>query len=444
MAGAFVTGDVPYVEPSGSLGTHTLVSDQIDLNNERTDSFVELFTAAIENVTSVAAYSPDYEDLVKEIKPLAIPAFPDRPTIDTELNTNWPSMDIANPVHLAVNIDTDFVEPPVPDSLNPYFDYIPGEYYSKIWEPLSVALLSDLVSGGTGLTESVYSGIVDRHDEARRRTDDAARVALGRRFGGPGALMPSGALLAATHELEEDIRRGKKDSLNEILTKDFDLADTNTRFTKGLLQTVEAMLRADHDSKESRLFGIASTSKELTIRIYEENAKIYNYHWEGIKIKMEAAKIEADVIIAANKSEDENFKSKAMVLETRVNAIVSQNKGITDAAMAESNIYTSGIQGVAIEINALISEIQVQKDLYLADLQAVLGKEGLNLQAYTSANDLNAEKLVSLAQMLSQAVASALGMTNTGMSIGATNSSSSRHGYTLNNSLSESHSTSEE
>lgn len=439
MAGAFVTDDVPYTSPQGSA-SYTLVSDQISQNNAKADSFVLNFQQAAENVTATELYSPDFSELEKNIKDLALPRMPTKPNISVALDNNWPSTAIQEPAHQDVKVDINFEDPTVPDSLSPDFNYTPGTYYSKIWTPLCDALLGDLVSGGTGLTEAVYQGIIDRSNEARRRNDDAARLALNRKFGGPGALMPSGAYMSAVSELEEDIRRGKRDTLNEILIKDFDLADANTKFVKSLLQTVEQMLRTDYNSSEERLFNIASGAKELAIKIYEQNAKIYNSKWEGLRVKFEVAKLEIDAKIAANASADDNYKTRAAVLDTRVNAIASKNKSITDSALANASVYNSELQGVAIEINALISEIQTQKDLYLADLQAVLGKEGLNLQAYTSASELNSEKLVALAQMFSQSVASALGMTNTGITYGTSYGRTQSHNFSLSNSLSESHS----
>jgi predicted aspartyl protease len=431
------TDDVPYFEPQAS-GGFQLVTDQIDENNSKADEFIELFVTALENLGETEEYSPDFSELVKEVKELVLPKFPDRPNIDTTLNTDWPSMDIQEPTFYDVPLPPDYVFPDAPDSINPYFEYSPGEYNSLLWRPLRNALLKDLEQGGTGLTEEVYAAILDKEVSARQDDNDGQRIRLDRLLGSTG-MMPSGVSATARIELENRITRDNKTALETILIKDFDLAVQNTQFTKSLCQTVEEMLRSDFNSKEERLFNIASASKELTIRIYEANAGIYNSKIEGVKLKLETAKARADIIIERNRSESEVFKSRAEVLQSKIDAISSQNKAITEAATAEANIYSTDVQAVATEINALIREVEVSRDDMIAEINKVLGKEGLNLQSFSSVNELKTEKLVSTARLLAQAVASALGMTNTGLNYGTSYNRSQSHSFGLSNSRNESY-----
>lgn len=442
MGGAFVTEEVSYIPPVDA-GNYVLITEQINKSNETTDNFIQYFQDAADNITAVESYSPDYSELESTIKELRLPSAPNRPSIPISLQ-DFPDTEINSPVHQDIKVNFELDEPVAPNGLNPDFEYTPGTYFSKIFPLLQDALLADLANGGTGLTESAYQGIIDRYEEARRQQDDAARLALNRKFGGPGALMPSGAYMSAELELEENIRRGKKDSLNAILVKDFELADANAKFTKELLQSIEEMLRTDFNSSEERLFNIAAGAKEVAIKIYEQNARIYNARWEGEKVKFEAARLNIEALIAANASADENFKTRANVLDTKVKAVAARNKSVTDSAVAKSDIYKNEMQGYAVEANALIEEVRESKDKYLADLKYIIDKEGLNLEAYTSSNALNAEKTVSLAQLMAQAVASSLGMINTGLSMGQSQANSNSHSYHLGSSLSETHSYSEE
>lgn len=437
--GSIVVG-VPYEDASLS-SPYTLITDRITESDVLTADFKSDLETAIGNLGSALQYTPDFETLEKNIKDLLLPQIPSAPEISLSLNNNWPNTNIPNPVIKDVNVPTGYTNPEAPDALDTTFDYTAGTYDSQLWPPYLQALLSDLATGGTGLTEQVYQGILDREVESRRIINDRARQRLDRQFGpSSGSMMPAGAYLTAVQELEEDIRLQDIDALRTVMIKDFDLADQNTRFTKDLIQRVEAMLRGDFISREDLLFRIASTSKDLALRIYEQKISVFLAQWEGVKAQLEAAKIQADILISRNNGEVETFKARAQVLEAKISAIAAENQAKTDAASAKAGIYATQVQALGVESNLLIEEVRISLEVFKTNLNEIISKEGLNLQAYQSAKELDAEKATAIGRFSAQSVASSLQMTSTslGYSYGANESISHRYGLT--NSLSESYS----
>jgi len=449
MSGVLGIENVPYkASDINAYAARELVESQLDYSNAKADFFVGQLDTAITHLGDAQSFVPDFgplEDPLGNLKKrplnLILPALPNAPDLTVKLNNKWPVWAEGDPHIRTVDPSVPYDDPIAPNPLDQSFIYTAGEYSSDLIEPLQKALLKDLVEGGTGFTEMAYDAVLSRESESRRKINNRRRVAVDR-ICGAGSLMPCGFTTELKLQVEEDIFRADKDSLHAVLIKDFEITDQNTRLTKELITRLEEMLRSHYINEENLLFNIASTTKEIVLKIYDFNLQKYLADWEGVKLKLEAKRLEVENIIAINKNETDVYIAKADIFDSRIKAIASENEARTDSAKAKASIYNSQVNGVVAQINALIQEVDIHLKDHLADLQTVLGKEGLKLDAFTSEQGLRANVSTATGQILAQAVASAFGMVNTAASYSGSNNHSMGHSYHLSSSQSDNVSTS--
>lgn len=428
--------EVPFDSTAGQTeGAYTFVQEELEASEQQANDLLGQFETAINNLTSTAPHEVDFSELEKNIPELIFDAFPEKPDIQLLLNTAWPDTAVAAPNYVEKEVDTSYTAPTAPAQLDPVFEFVQRIYHSEFYRPLADALLKDLTEGGTGFTEQAYQAILNRESAARGRVNDRRRVAEDRILGA-GSMMPNGFSADVKLNTEADIAREDSIALANIVAKDFEITDQNTRFVKEAMQSYDMALRADFQSSEERRFNIARGIKEVALAIFAENIKKYIADWDGVQAKLDGAKIEADIITARWNAETEKHLGQIKGLEAQIELITSENKSKTDAALAESGVYSSEVQAHAVKQNALIEEVRIARDLYLADLQKVTEENKIELEAYTSAENVNAEKTVSVAQVVAQTLASVFGKTN--FSVGYSGSRSSSSSMSLNNSGSES------
>lgn len=439
MSGSYVD-DVPY-RTVGVLAPYDEIVETIVYTRTFADEQMAALDTAIRNLeTIIGTYDPDFEDVTAEIPALIPPSFPTAPTLDAQLNENWPTNNTNEPAIRDISPDFSFVDPTAPDPLNPSFDYTHGVYASDLWSELVATIRDTLLNGGTGLSDLVYGLIIDRNREARRIAEERVRQQTYDAVGSRGFDLPGGMVTAAILEIEKEILAKDLDAVNSVTIKDFELADANSRFAKELAARMEEIQRTAYENEEQRLFEIAKVSQELVIAIYEQNVKIYIAQWEGVKIKLEAIRIEVESLISLNEASIKIYLGQIEAYKTEVEAIAAENKSKTEITQAEADIYKTVVESVAIEFSAQVEEIKVALEQYRLELFEVLEKEKINLDAYTSSSSLAERVGESIATIASQSVASALGAINTGMNVGYSGSESLSYGSSLSNSLSESHS----
>ncbi len=416
------------------------IVEAIDYTRGYANEMRDLLTHQIDELSHlIGTYVPDFSDVPSISPHIPHPDFPEKPDLTLDLNEDWPSTDIPEPIIRDVDVDLSYQRPTSPEDIDPSFDYTPGAYSSCIWPDLCSRIRDELINGGNGLTDLVYSLILDRNTEARRNAEEKARRELVDAIGERGFDLPGGMMSAAILEFEKDLAAKDLDAINSTTIKDFEMADANSRFIKELSQKIEAMLRDDFNQTENRLFEASKASVDFIIAKYEQDVKAYLAKWEGVKAQLDAAKTEIEAVIAQNESQIKIFVGRADVLKSKIEAIASENDAKTKAVQAEASVYDAEIRAVATQYNALVEEIKIQLENYKTQVSFIVEREKTNLQAYTASTGLAQTVASEIAKIASQSVASALGAINMGMSYGYQGSASARISQSLNNSLSESH-----
>lgn len=431
--------DVPYrITAVGDPWTE--ITEMIDYSRAYADAMRLELTQAIEDLEdAVQAYTPDFGNVTSDIPELETPVFPDAPDLSVQLNENWPANDTPDPNIQPVDVDISYDTPIKPDSIDPVFTYVPGAYSSCTWSQLCALIQDELVNGGNGLSELVYGLIIDRNLEARRNLEDQARQRMYDAVGARGFDLPGGMAAAAILEFEKDITAKDLDAVNSTTIKDFEIADANTRFVKELALKMDEAQRAAYNSEEDRLFNIAKSTQEVMIAIYEQNVKLYIAEWEGVKAQIEVAVAEIDALIATNDSEIKVFLGKTEAYKVETEAIASENKSKTDLAIAEGQIYETEVRAISAKFSVLVEEVRVALEEYKVDVGAVISKEEINLKAFTTQSELTISSIETISNIAGQAVASALGMLNTGMSYDYAGRTSMSYTSGLSNQKSETH-----
>lgn len=417
------------------------IQETIDYTRLYADQQRDILNTAIDNLADIIGqYEPSFGIVSSDIKELLIPPFPAKPSLNPDLNEDWPSTgDIPDPIIRDIAPDFSTEEPVPPDSIDPSFDYTPGAYISCIWDELCTQIKNELVNGGNGLSNLVYSLILDRNAEARRNAEEQARRRAYNAVGARGFDLAGGMAAAVILELEREILAKDLDAINSTTIKDFEMADANARFIKELALKIEEVQRAAFESEEARLFEIAKVSEEMIIAIFEQNVKIYIAKWEGVKIKLEAIKLEVEAIIAYNDGQIKIFVSRIEAIKSEIQAIAAENSSKTEVTKAQASVYETEVKAVGIQVTALVEEVRVSMEEYKIKVDESIEKEKVNLSAYTSSADLAARVTESIANIASQSVASALSAIKTSMDVGYSGSESQRYSASVNSQLSESH-----
>ena len=417
------------------------VQDTITYTRNYADEQRRKLEDAIANLESaVGQYSPSFGSANVNIPELNFPIFPDAPDSSADLNENWPQNNTQRPTMRDIAPDYSFVEPVPPDQVDPSFDYTPGVYSSCIWTDLCTKIKDELINGGNGLSDLVYSLILDRNAEARRAAEDRSRRQAYDSVGARGFNLAGGMAAEVVLQHEREVMAKDIDAINSTTIKDFEIADANARFIKDISLKMEGVQRNQYDNDEDRLFEIAKVSRELVIAIFEQNTKIYIAQWEGVKIRLESIKTQVDAVISLNEGDIKIFIGEIEAYKTEIEAIAVENKSKTDLKKTEADIYESQIRGIVAKFTAQVEEIKVKLEQYRIEVSEIIDKEKINLDAYASSSELAARISESIANIASQSVASALQALNTSMSISYSGNESLGYSSSISNSLSEGHS----
>lgn len=431
---------VPFMFTSVST-PYEQIEETIDYTRNYADEQKVILSTAIENLGALLEqYEPQFDTATYNRPANNLPPWPEAPDLRMTLNENWPNPNnIPEPTIRDVHGDTSFDDPTKPTPLDPTFDYTPGLYQSCLWDQLCTQIRSDLINGGTGLNDQIYGLIIDRSREALRVQEEETMVRAYDSVGANGFDLAGGQAAAVILQMGKEVHAKRVDAINSTTIKDFDLADANTKFTKELALKMEEIQVMTFNSKEDRDFEIAKVTKELALSIYEQNIKIFLAEYEGIKLRLEAVKVQIEADEAMNEGEIKIFLGRMEGLKIETEAIASQNKSVTDMTKAEADVYNSQMKGVESQANILLKEIDSALEEYRIKMDVAIKKEELNLKSYTSATELTVKVSESIAKIASQAVASALQAINTGMSFNYRGSESLGYSSGIRNNLTESH-----
>jgi len=436
--GAFAkTPDWQQVTPS-SYGVYQL----IDYAKSMADSFLSELSTSLDDLQGlVGTYNPEKIDIETTVPQAIGPAFPTPPQFaDLVLDESWPE-NWPFPPELTDygNIEFEFIAPLPPAEIDGSFGYIPSEYTSEMWDALFTKVYNWIVEGGTGLTDSVHSAIVQREQESRRINEDREWNNAINAVGENGLNLPSGQAGGILSEFQRE--KGKRDAsaLLEIMIKDFDLATENTRFAVTTGVQMEQMLRQTFENLENRGLEIAKAAKDFLIRVYEANVKMYLAKWEGIKLEMEALTAKIHAITELNTGKIEVYSKQVDATATQVDAVAKKNAALIADRQGRLSIYQTEVGTIATQWDIAIKNAGIDLDGIKLQVQVLLEEAGLDLKAYDAAVSLAERVAAAMAQFQAQVAASAIGMMHTSVSSGWSAGESISETISHGESLTESH-----
>lgn len=397
---------------------------------------------SIENLEKVVGnYTPEALNINIDDVRIVGPDFPNRIFAPLELDDSWPSDLPPAPILEEYGvIDFSYVAPTPPPEIDSNFNWSVSEYTSNMWLALFNKVHTDIIDGGTGLSDAVHAIIVAREQFARQANHDREYRRGLNAVGTSGFNLPSGQVAAFQRDVISDLAAQDQDALNNITVKDFDMATENTRFAITSGVEMEKVLRDTYQFSEKLGLEAAKATKQYLIDVYNANVSAYLARWEGVKLGLEALQTKISAISTRNESVTNIYQSRASVYKTEVDAIAVKNKGIVDARLGDISAYTAEIEAVAKQYESLIEEANLNMKAQEIEVNATIEEAKVNLEAYTSQAELAKGVSESVANIAAQAIASALGAINTSLSNGYHASEGRSTSCSSNESISESHS----
>jgi len=216
-------------------------------------------------------------------------------------------------------------------------DIVPSTYVSDIYDTLLTKIKNDIITGGNGLTDAVYSAIIQREQEARRANQDTEYRRALDAAGTSGFNLPSGHVAAIQTALANEILSKDQDSVNNTLIKDYETATENTRFAVEMGVELEKLTLAAWTSTEERKLAVYEAKTQAISSEYSSLMEWVSAQVEVIKTEAEVAIKNAELDLDAYNSMAELTTSVAESIAT----IASQSVASALQAINTSMSYGS-------------------------------------------------------------------------------------------------------
>lgn len=363
------------------------------------------------------------------------------PTFDSESLQDYPTDTYTAPTMATLpSVDTDFDDVTEPTDVVVSLTWSEATLPTTLFTAIMTRLTADLASGATGLDSTVEAAIY-----SRARTRQAAdRLAEYNRIGNAATQMqfqfPSGVLASALTDFGIGANRQDADIENQIIVMQGDLAQKNSQFTMQQAIILEQSLRQTRSDESNRALDAAKYLLGVKAEDFRNRVQKFVAIWEGRKVKVQAQVEALRGVIESNKGLIEIFKAQYDALKTRIDAVSSHNKGLTDVYIAEVQGYGEAEKAVASinesSIKLLAEEI---KNADIA-LRADIAEAEQTMAGYSAEMALRDRMATSLTQLSSGLCASIISAVHAGATVGYSGGESSNKSVHLSASLGESHS----
>ena len=411
------------------------------------DQMLNLMLASIDDMQSVLEnYSPSDIDIDTDIPVAEGPNYPSPLSLgpvnlDNSWPTDYPTVPILRPYGV---LDFSFLKPTPPDDIDSNFSWLGTEYSSELYVALFDRVIDNVRNGGYGLTEAVYTSIINMAQEAKRISQDRLyREALDS-VGESGFNLGSGILGGLQAETFRELAKLDQDYINNTTIKNFDMATENTKFFTTTGVELEKLLRLAYESSEDRSLEVAKFAKDVTIRVYSELVKSYIAKWGGVKINLEAFLGKIEAITAYNNGQISVFEGAWQGVNTQVTAIASKNEAILSDRKNQVDIYKVEVDAVSAQWSTSIANANLKLEGVKLDAQIAIEEAKTNLDAYIGQAELGRNIADSISKIAAQAMASALGIIHTSLSSSYSGSEAITESWSHGEGITESHSYSEE
>ena len=377
---------------------------------------------------------PDFKDLLATIQ------YPDKPTEPDNIASYIPApMDITDITDIVLPTMTDISLDDVFEGIRPvWVDFVPIPLFS-FSEPLYESDLSDalcdwlldkVANGGTGLSQEVEDSIFARGKARQQTENERAVTEANTYFASRGWNLPQGMLMAKLDMINREIERANSLLNNEIIIKQAELAQENTKFAIQMAAGFEGTLRQSFSQATQRLLDSAKAAVDAGVatanaHIMSYNAQVEAYKTDAVvfgevikgklakldkfRIEMEGAKLSLEARQICSEIYKNAFTGANLLIElyrTRVqaaNGLADIEKLKIEELQANIAKYNANVQGLIAQtgVNDMLLKRDTGKVGYIAEKIKYNGLEIERAKAESQLvlDDLNAQKDIALVKL---------------------------------------------
>lgn len=296
----------------------------------------------------------------------------------------------------------------VVNPLDGIFLFAGVDYSSLINSDIIAKILDTFQNGGTGLDSDVEAAIWARALARKELKDSALYTEAEDYFASRGWTLPPGMLSGRLTEIQKEISREDAQLNYEVMIKQADLADQNTRFNLEQAINLEKILRDYYVNNEIKNLEISKAISTATVQEFTS--------------KVEAAKLDIQMY------ETDNAAMIALI-DAQVKAYI----GLVQAYQARADAYRAVVEAKAAVYGAEASVVKTEADIEIAKLD-------VQVRSFLGIAQLDASIAEAAAKISAQIAAGAMSAVNAGVSFSYGASQSANGGYS--DSTSHSYSTS--
>lgn len=270
------------------------------------------------------------------------------------------------------------------------FSYVEPEYLSALKTAVEAKLLSDVVSGGTGLSPAVEDAIWERTRERDNKDYQEAVDKLNNVWSGRGFTLPDGVLAELQQGLINDDRNQRIERSRDILIKQAELAQANTHFTITSSLSLEQLKlnhannvanRALEAQKSVVEFGIAYHNLKISdynVRLerYKAKAVEVSSRLEAERLRLEGYKTELLEVEAKSALDKDRLANYGLDMERydKLLKLFNAEQGAVQTALAIENLKIDFLRARIEDHRARMESQSKEVEVYLAQNKGELGK----------------------------------------------------------------------
>ena len=280
------------------------------------------------------------------------------------------------------------------------------DYSSLLGEDIVAKLRADMASGGTGLGAAIEDAIWQRARSRKEEKDVEMYTEAENYFAARGWNLPPGMLSGRLADITREISKADDDINYEIMIKQAEIADQNTRHNKEVSVQFEGILRDYYIRNE--LKNLEVSKAEAAALVEEFNTKIRG--------------VELDVAV---------YQADLQGMIALIDAQVRSYLGQVEAYRARAAAYQSVVEAQSTVFTARAAVVKTEADIKIAELNA-------QVNTFLGIAELEAKIAESAARISAQIAAGAMSAVNAGVSFNYGASESASVGFSDSDSYSES------
>lgn len=314
------------------------------------------------------------------------------------------NFDAVSPGEFILSYSTPTRPTVVVSPLDGIFLFSGSNYSSLISSEIVDKLLDIFNNGGTGLNSDVEAAIFARALARKELKDSTLYTEAEDYFASRGWVLPPGVLSGRLLEIQKEIYRENGQLNYEVMIKQAELADQNTRHNLEQAIQLETLTRTYYIQNELKDLEI---SKTISLTMFQE-----------FSTKVEAGKLSIQLYEA-------DIQNMIALIDAQVKAYI----GKVEAYRTQADAYKSTVTAKTAVYETEANVIKIDSDIQLGEINA-------ELSAFLGLAQLNASISEAAARVSAQVAAGAMSAVNAGVSF----SYGANQGASASDNYNESHS----